>query len=81
MTKTVNPYAYNITVREIDFDGALHFEARVKELPDVREFGASYGEAYELAIDTIETAATMFDEEGRAFPPPVVAQEDFSGRV
>ena len=81
MTTTVNPYAYNITVREIDFDGDPHFEARVKELPDVREYGASYGEAYELAIDTIETAATMFDEEGRSFPPPAVLQDDFSGRV
>ena len=39
MTTTVNPYAYNITVREIDFDGDPHFEARVKELPDVREYG------------------------------------------
>ena len=72
MTTTVDPYAYNITVREIDFDGASHFEVRVKELPDVREYGASYGEAYELAIDTIETAATMFAEEGRSFPPPAV---------
>ena len=81
MTTTVNPYAYNITVREIDFDGDPHFEARVKELPDVREYGASYGEAYELAIDTIETAATMFDQEGRSFPPPAVLQDDFSGRV
>ena len=81
MTATVNPYAYNITVREIDFDGTPHFEARVKELPDVREYGASYGEAYELAIDTVETAAAMFEEDGRSFPQPAVVQEDYSGRV
>lgn len=81
MTTAVNPYAYNITVREIDLDGDPHFEARVKELPDVREYGASYGEAYELAIDTIEAAAKMYDEEGRAFPLPTVLQDDFSGRV
>ena len=70
MAPAVNPHAYTITVRGIDFDGVSHFEARVKELPDVREYGASHGEAYELAIDTIETAARMFDEEGRSFPPP-----------
>ena len=81
MTRAVNPYAYNITVREIDFDSAPHFEARVKELPDGREYGASYGEAYELASDTIETAAAMFDEERRSSPPPAGVQEDFSGRV
>ena len=81
MTTTVNPYAYNITVREIDFDSARHFEARVKELPDVREYGSSHSEAYDLAIDTIETAAAMFDGEGRSFPQPAIVQEDFSGRV
>ena len=47
MTTTVNPYAYSITVREIDFDGDSNFEARVKELSDVREYGASGGEAYD----------------------------------
>lgn len=81
MTTTVNPYAYSITVRKIDFDGDSHFEARVKELPDVREYGESAGEAYELAIDTIETAATMFAEDGRPFPSPAVVQDEFSGRV
>ena len=81
MTTTVNPYAYSITVREMDFNGDSHFEARVKELPDVREYAASAGEAYELAIDTIETAAAMFAEEGRSFPSPAVLQDDFSGRV
>lgn len=81
MTTTVNPYAYSITVRQIDFEGDSHFEARVKELSDVREYGASAGEAYELAIDTIETAAATFAEEGRPFPSPAVVQDDFSGRV
>lgn len=75
MTTAVNPYAYTITVRGIDLDGASHFEARVNELPDVREYGGSYGEAYELAIDTIETAARMFVEEGRSFPRPADVPE------
>ena len=68
MTTTPNPYAYGITVREIDFGGHPHFEARVKEFPDVREYGVTPVEAFELAIDTIETAASMFAEEGRSFP-------------
>ena len=76
MTNAVNPYAYNITVREIVFDGDPHFEARVKELPDVREYAGSAGEAYDLAIDAIETAAVMFAEEGRSFPSPAVLQDD-----
>ena len=75
MTNAVNPYAYNITVREIVFDGDPHFEARVKEFPDVREYAGSAGEAYDLAIDTIETTTVMFAEEGRSFPPPVL-QDD-----
>ena len=76
-----NPYAYNITVRECEFEGEPLFEARIKELPDVREFAESAQEAYALAIDTIETAAAMFAETGRPFPPPVRPQDRYSGRV
>ncbi|MDE0446594.1 MAG: toxin-antitoxin system HicB family antitoxin [Spirochaetaceae bacterium] len=57
------------------------FEERIKELPDVREFAESAQEAYALAIDTIETAAAMFAETGRPFPPPVRPQDQYSGRV
>ena len=67
MTKTANPHAYNITVREFVFEGEALFEARVKELPDVREYAESAQEAYELAIDTIETAAATFAETNRPF--------------
>ena len=81
MTKTVNPYAYNVTVRKGVFEGAALFEARVQELPDVCEYAESAHDAYDLAIDTIETAAAMFAEAGRPFPSPAVARDDFSGRV
>ncbi|MDE0024445.1 MAG: toxin-antitoxin system HicB family antitoxin [Spirochaetaceae bacterium] len=79
--KRLNAYAYNITVRECVFEGEPLFEARVKELPDVREYAESAQEAYDLAIDTIETAAGMFAETGRPFPPPTSPQDEFSGRV
>ena len=81
MTERPNPYAYNITVRECVFDGESLFEARVKELPDVREYAESAREAYDLAIDSIETAAGMFAEAGRLFPLPASPQDQFSGRV
>ena len=79
--KGLNPYAYNITVRECVFEGEPLFEARVKELPDVREYAESAQEAYDLTIDTIETAAGMFAETGRPVPPPTSPQDEFSGRV
>ena len=81
MTATPNPYAYNITVRECEFEGEPLFEARVKELPDIREFAESAQEAYALAIDTIETAAVMFGESGRPFPLPAQPHDQYSGRV
>ena len=81
MKQKPNPYAYNITVRECVFDSEPLFEARVKELPDVCEFAESAQEAYDLAIDTIETAAAMFAETGRPFPRPASPQDQFSGRV
>ena len=81
MTRLMNPYLYNVTLRQVEFDGEALFEARVKELPDVRDYAASAEEAYDLAIDTIETSAAVFAEEGRLFPPPTTPQSDFSGRV
>ena len=44
-------------MRECVFEGKPLFEARVKELPGVREYAESAQEAYDLTIDTIETAA------------------------
>ena len=81
MTRLTNPYLYNITVRQIVFDGETLFEARVKELPEVRDYADSATDAYDLAIDTIETSAAVFAEEGRGFPPPSSPQDDYSGRV
>ena len=81
MTTRPDPYAYNITVRGCEFEGEPLFEARAKELPDVREFAESAQEAYALASDTIETAAAMFAETGRPFPLPLRPQDQYSGRV
>jgi predicted HicB family RNase H-like nuclease len=78
---TIDPHAYNISVRRGVFDGEDLFEARVKELPDVAEYGETYQEAYELAVDTIATAATAFAEQRRPFPPAQEPADDFSGRV
>lgn len=78
---STDPHAYTISVRRDIFDGEVLFEARVKELPDVAEYGESFEEAYDLAIDTIETAATAFAERGQAFPPAQKPADDFSGRV
>jgi len=77
----VTSYAYSISVRRDTFDGVELFEARVKELPDVVEYGETQAEAYDLAIDTIETAAVAYKEQGRAFPEAQVPADDYSGRV
>ena len=73
--------AYNITVRKGSFDGEVCFEARVRELPDLREYGDTHGEAYERALDAIETTAKIFAEKGRKMPAPEVPEDEFSGRV
>ncbi len=78
---SVDPHAYNITIRRAVFEGETLFEARVKELPDLAEYGESFAEAYELAVDAIETAAKAFAEKGRDFPPAMVPADEFSGRV
>ena len=78
---SINAHAYNISIRQDTFEGEVLFEARVKELPDLAEYGESYEEAYDLAVDAIETAAEAFAEKGRAFPQATVPADDFSGRV
>lgn len=77
----MNPHAYNITVRQVEIDGALLFEARVRELPDVVDYGDNWEEAYGLAVDTIETTAQVMAEQGRRLPEPASVEEDYSGRV
>lgn len=77
----IDPRAYNITIRRDIFEGEALFEACVKELPDLAEYGESYEEAYSLAIDAIETAAEAFAEKGRSFPVAMVPVDEFSGRV
>jgi|TARA_B110000196_G_C21123818_1_gene654687 predicted HicB family RNase H-like nuclease len=77
----MNASEYNIIVRQGTFEGEVCFEARVTELPDVAEYADTYQEAYELAIDTIETTSEMLGEQGKVMPLPYVPETDYSGRV
>lgn len=74
-------YNYNVVVRRIVVDTEAIFEARVKEFPDLTEYADSPQEAYELAIDAINTVVETFAEKGRRLPDVVDAPVDFSGRV
>ena len=75
----MNPHDYSITVRRILSDGGPCFEARVRELPDVAEYADTYQEAYELAVDTIETTAEVLRERGRPMPDLAPSTDDDSG--
>lgn len=77
----IDAMAYNITVRKGHFEGEVCFEARVSELPDIAEYADTFEEAYELALDSIETTAEIFMEKGMEMPVPMVPAADFSGRV
>ena len=63
---------YTITVHKGLFDGEECFEARIAELPEVAEYADSFAEAYNLAIDTIETTAELLAEHGKTMPPPMI---------
>ena len=78
----MNPYNYSIIIRRVeDEEGGPCFEARIRELPDVAEYADSFHEAYELAIDAIETTAQALAEQGRKMPRPAPAAPDYSGRI
>ena len=55
-----NTQDYGITIRRVIEEGEECFEARVRELPDVVEYADSHEEAYELAVDTIETTEATY---------------------
>ena len=77
----MNAHDYNITIRHVTVDGQDLFEARIQELPDVTEFAENPSEAYELAIDTIETLIEIHAERGTKLPEPKVPTDAYSGRV
>ena len=77
----IDPHTYNITVRRSEFEGEMCFEARVKELPDLAEYGDTFEEAYALAIDAIETTAEVYAEKEKPMPVPQEVADDYSGRV
>jgi len=73
----IDAHAYNITIRRGDFEGETLFEARVKELPDLIEYGETSTEVYDLALDAIETTAIFLKEQGRVMPEPLVAVDEY----
>jgi len=77
----MNAHNYNIITRRVSVDDQVLFEARVQEFPDITEYAETPVEAYELAIDTIETLAEVFAERAKALPEPRVPADEFSGRV
>lgn len=77
----IDPSQYSIQIRQIEVDGEMVFEARIKELPDVVDYGESVQEAYDLATDTIIGTAEAFLKLGREFPLPAKEDNDYSGRV
>ena len=77
----IDPHSYGIEVRRRNLDGEVMFEARVRELPDIAEYADSHQDAYELAVDAVETTARLLAERGRSMPQPVEPADDWSGRV
>ncbi|MEO7741736.1 MAG: toxin-antitoxin system HicB family antitoxin [Usitatibacter sp.] len=71
---------YTIAVRKVVVDGEDLFEAKVKELPDVATYAATFADAYDVAIDAINSLAEVAAASARAFPEPAKDDEDVSGR-
>lgn len=73
---------FTIVVRKEATDDGEMFVARVTELPDVAIYGESFEYAYEGAIETIEAAKEVFDENKEEFPSPEIGSDSqYSGRL
>lgn len=66
----INPHLYDINIEKVIIEDITYYAATVSQLPDVTEYGDTWHEAYELATDTICTAAEMYAKMGRVFPSP-----------
>ena len=77
----INAVDYTIAIQRGVYDGELCFSARVKELPDLVEYGDTYEEAYDLAIGAIEATYKALSQIGRTMPLPMPSIEQYSGRV
>lgn len=71
----MNAHDYNITTRRVTVGGQNLFEARIQEVPDLLEFAETSSEAYDLAIDTIDTLAEVFAKDERKLPSPKALTE------
>jgi predicted HicB family RNase H-like nuclease len=80
-THMIDAYAYGVSIRRDEFEGEVLFEGRVREFPDLFTYGETWKEAYELAIDALETLGPMLEEHGKPVPPPMVPVDDYRGRV
>lgn len=78
---TIDARKYNISVCFGEFEGEECYQATIKELPNIAEYADTHSDAYDLAIDTIETLAQLYAEQGKAFPAPVNTTHDYSGRI
>jgi len=72
---------YAITVRRVLVEGEELWRATVKELPDLAEFAETRDEAFDLALDSIESLKAAALEDGRPFPGPSDDDEEYGGRV
>jgi predicted HicB family RNase H-like nuclease len=81
LTMAFDPSVYGITIARREIEGESVFEATIREFPDVKEYGDSYEEAYELALDSIRALNAAAQEEGWFFPAPAAPDQTFSGRI
>jgi predicted RNase H-like HicB family nuclease len=71
-----DPHAYTITVKRLRVDDEDLFRATIAEFPDLESYAPAFQEAYELAIDAIETLHLAYEEEGRGIPPPASEEQE-----
>ncbi|OYQ87207.1 hypothetical protein B9T21_06610 [Wohlfahrtiimonas chitiniclastica] len=77
--------AYTITLRKINVDGVELFEASVRELPSLMDYGETSEEAHRMILESIDMAYEYFLSENKEFPVPDQRNDrsfdQYSGRL
>lgn len=80
---SIDPYSFCISVRRVQIGEDRLFKGTVAELPNVASFEKTADEAYNVAIEAIESLYESAIEDGRPFPVPYSQTEptEHSGRL
>lgn len=81
MMSNFSPDQYDVSVQKIMEDGEVMYRAKIREFPHLIQYSGTPGGAYDQAINILGFLLDDMRSKGKSIPAPVVAQDEWSGRI